>query len=119
MILERSECPHMIAWLELKSFLVRGSVCSCLLCAKPAMYNDLPALKVCMPAQMVHGHVQQELSCVSFILALLELPSIVALSCFTRIILHVSNVCMSGAYCQTQAGLFCNHKLWSPRSGSG
>jgi hypothetical protein len=35
MILERSEGPHMIAWLELKSFLVRGSVCSCFVQSLP------------------------------------------------------------------------------------
>jgi hypothetical protein len=47
-----------------------------------------------MPAPMDHGHVQQELSCVSFILTLLEFPSILALSCFTCILLHA---------------LFCKH----------
>jgi hypothetical protein len=47
-----------------------------------------------MPAPMDHDHVQQELSCVSFILTLLEFPSILALSCFTCIILHA---------------LFCKH----------
>ncbi len=60
-------------------------------------------MKVCMPAPMDHGHVQQELSCVSFILTLLEFPSILALSCFTCIILHA---------------LFCKHfAQGSPGSG--
>ncbi len=63
---------------------------------------------------MDHGNVLQELSCVSFILTLSKFPSTLALSCFTCIILHASNVCMSGAYCQTQAWLLCNHKLRGP-----
>ena len=73
MICERSADPRMISRLEHKSLLARGSLCF-VLCAKPAIYNDLQSRYVLWRSACQHIWIIVMCSirdnCVSFMFAL-------------------------------------------------
>ncbi len=95
MIRECSAGPCMISSFEHKSLLLpAGSVYLCFskACHIQWFTKKMHALKVCIPAHLDHSHVQNRSWTVVHSYWLSEFASMLALSCFTCIILHALSV---------------------------